>query len=70
MLVCTARALLRTVAAMIAPCSLKSERCVLDVPALFKITDCDLERCVSLASSGVSRNTKSGGKRSALRLIA
>ena len=36
----------------------------------FKVTDCDLERRTSSASSGVTWNMKSAGKRSRLRLPA
>ena len=55
---------------MIAPCSVKASGAYLMFVPRFKITDCDLERRVAAASSRLSRKTKSGGKRLALRLTA
>src|SRR5438477_2140559 len=70
MLIWTARRLLRTVAAMSAPCSVKASGAYLTWAPLFKVTDCDLERRIAVMSSLLRRNAKSGGNRSALRLTA
>jgi len=70
MLICTARGLFSTVAAMIAPCSVNASGKYLMFWPRFNITECDLERCASIASSLVSLSAKSGGKRSAFRFTA
>src|SRR5436309_2373086 len=62
----TARELLRTVAAIRAPCSVKARTCFENLSFPKDITDCDIPRI----SSRVNSNMKSGGNRSALRLTA
>jgi len=69
-LICTARELFRTLAAIVAPWSVNASGVYLIFAPRFKITDCDLERWIRIASARVSRNTKSGGKRRAFRLTA
>jgi len=55
MLICTARRLLSTVAAMIAPCSVKASGAYLMWARLFKVTDCDLERRSPERSQSLAR---------------
>jgi len=68
--ICVARGLLSTLAAMIAPCSVKAAGRYLMFCPRFKVTICDLERWMPSASTNVKRNMKSAGNLSALRLTA
>jgi hypothetical protein len=70
MLTWMARGELTTLAAMIAPCSVKTKGRVLRPTrprVVFEVANCDLK---TAASAWVSRNMKSFGNRSALRLTA
>jgi hypothetical protein len=70
MLISTARLLFRMVAAIMTPCSVNASGAYLMFAPRFKITDCDLERWISVASFRVNLKAKSEGKRPAFRLTA
>lgn len=55
-LISTARGLLSTAAAIMAPCSVKAQGRCLTLSPRFKITNCDLEARMSSASGRVNWN--------------